>query len=172
MSERVLVVADDLTGACDAAVHFARHGLGTAVTLAGAPFEGAVEAVSTDSRDVDEAESRRRLEQVAARRKGHAGLVFKKIDSTLRGLVGAELALARDVFELPAVVVTPAYPELGRTVRDGRLQVSVDASFAPVDVAERLRAQGLAECRPVRVDGVLAALADGARALAVDAESG
>jgi uncharacterized protein YgbK (DUF1537 family) len=51
---------------------------------------------------------------------GYGGAVFKKTDSTLRGNIRAELGA---MAELGTVVFVPAYPALGRTVRDGILYV-------------------------------------------------
>jgi uncharacterized protein YgbK (DUF1537 family) len=118
------LIADDLTGASDAAVQFARRGLATRVLFdltAPCQAEG-VEAlaVDTDSRALpgDEAGARvRRIAgHVAAARPRH---VFKKIDSTLRGNLGDELDAVLDVFGFRLAVVAPAFPALGRTTHAG-----------------------------------------------------
>src|ERR1035441_7054447 len=87
-----LLVADDLTGACDAAVHFAIRGLRPAIVplARGTNVAGArILAVSTGSRDLTPAEIRRALAAVAGQFPPHsAARVFKKIDSTLRGNIG------------------------------------------------------------------------------------
>ncbi|HXJ39038.1 MAG TPA: four-carbon acid sugar kinase family protein, partial [Bryobacteraceae bacterium] len=76
------LIADDLTGACDAAVHFAVAGLETSVSLDGRMPEAEVAAFSTDSRDVDESLIRSRIAEVARTLTGSfAGVLFKKIDS-------------------------------------------------------------------------------------------
>jgi uncharacterized protein YgbK (DUF1537 family) len=49
--------------------------------------------------------------------------IFKKIDSTLRGPIGAELAALSTAFGNARVTVAPAYPALGRIVRHGRLYI-------------------------------------------------
>jgi uncharacterized protein YgbK (DUF1537 family) len=45
--------------------------------------------------------------------------VYKKIDSTLRGNVGAEIDAVMDAFDAPLAIVAPAFPALGRTTRNG-----------------------------------------------------
>ena len=50
-------------------------------------------------------------------------LVYKKIDSTLRGNLGAEVKALVDVFKKSSVVICSAYPEYRRTVVDGHLLV-------------------------------------------------
>ena len=49
--------------------------------------------------------------------------IFKKTDSTLRGPIGAELAALLEACTDRPLIYIPAYPLLGRTVRDGRLYV-------------------------------------------------
>ncbi len=118
----LIIVADDLTGACDAAAPFAVRGALCVVTLpwATAVVRGEVTAFSTESRDVDEAEMRRRMMAIPA---GPERFVFKKIDSVLRGNVAAEIAAVTEAFDFEECVVTPAFPDMGRTVADGYLVV-------------------------------------------------
>ena len=145
----VALVADDLTGALDAAAPFAGRGLrvkvhrsadtlpapdgGTAgpsapgnarpgATTSDGP--GAVLAVSTSSRHLAPAAARGAV-KVAARRllAWTPRLVFKKIDSTLRGPVPDEVAAAMEVFGRRSALVCPAFPAAGRVVRDGEVFV-------------------------------------------------
>ena len=120
----MVIVADDLTGACDAAAPFAARGARCVVRLGVSPCVSNVDVVafSTESRDIDEAEIRSRMEAVAYAA-GRGGMVFKKIDSTLRGNVRAEILAAMAAFGLRTAVITPAFPDMGRTVRDGYLHV-------------------------------------------------
>src|ERR1039458_9829009 len=89
------LIADDLTGACDAAVHFAMRGRRTIVPIApGAELaDSTVIAISTDSRDLDPAAARDAVSAAAASLPtGSPSILFKKIDSTLRGHAGAAIA--------------------------------------------------------------------------------
>jgi uncharacterized protein YgbK (DUF1537 family) len=162
------LIADDLTGACDAAVQFAMRGYGTVVRVDSQP-EAQVDivAVSTASRSMERSMLRGVFE-AAARRFPAARLVFKKIDSTLRGNVGAEVALAAEAFGCKAALITPAFPAMNRTVDAGILRVA-GADFAPIDLAAYWREQGLLGCAHVAPGGVSAALAAGARFISVDA---
>ncbi len=123
----VLIVADDLTGAADSSLAFATRGFDTVVAL-GAPEGGSdaeVLAVDAATRAMSEQEATRATAQLIDRLAAPGTALFKKIDSTLRGHVGPEVAAAllacRRVFESALAVVTPAFPALGRTVRGGRL---------------------------------------------------
>jgi uncharacterized protein YgbK (DUF1537 family) len=50
-------------------------------------------------------------------------MFFKKVDSTLRGPIAAELKAAQEAFAARAVLFAPAFPAAGRTVCDGILNV-------------------------------------------------
>ncbi len=160
-----LLIADDLTGACDAAAPFALRGCRTRVFLNGTGA-AEVQAYSTGTRDAPPAEIRERIVALAAclSLRGARG-IFKKIDSTLRGSGDVEIAAALEAFGCDAAVVTPAFPAMGRIVEDGLLRVVHDPDFRPVSVAEWLRAP----CASVRPGAIAAAIASGARLVSVDA---
>jgi D-threonate/D-erythronate kinase len=128
----VTIIADDLSGATDSAVACAERGLDTVVALVDASDDGRAEAIAFD------ADTRRRSTDAAATEtarlvRSHAnmngGLLFKKIDSTLRGHIGAEIAALlrarQGTTGSPSrlrtiVVLAPAFPALGRTTVQGR----------------------------------------------------
>ncbi|MCZ8519548.1 MULTISPECIES: four-carbon acid sugar kinase family protein [Paenibacillus] len=126
---KTVVIADDLTGACDTGVQFA--GLGLNVSLWLDPNGDAhpdagheVIVLDTDSRASDPAEAYRRTAAAARFAKGlGADCVYKKLDSTLRGNLGAELDAVYDELQPDFVLAAPAYPKMGRTVKEGRLYV-------------------------------------------------
>jgi uncharacterized protein YgbK (DUF1537 family) len=136
-------VADDLTGACDAAVAFATHGHRATVLLdlSHPEFhEGAV-AVNTDSRNLDGCDMRylaRAFESARPR------FLFKKIDSLLRGNTAAEVAAALAAFGRETAVITPAFPGTGRVVKAGCLRVVGREDFVPIDLAACFGPHGLA----------------------------
>ncbi len=127
---RVLIIADDLTGAMDAAGPFAARGIPTWVVACpddcnARDLSGAqVVSVNTESRHMSAADAAARVAS-CFERVGGAGFarVVKKVDSTLRGNVVAEtLALLRATGKT-AALVAPAFPAQGRTMRDGRVFV-------------------------------------------------
>ena len=126
------LVADDLTGAADSAVQFARDGWTSRLVLGagGAPLggPGSVTAVVTDSRALPEGEARAVTADAVRDLAEHgAELVFVKIDSTMRGSVAAQVAGALEAWRSGRpdafAVATPAYPGMGRTVVQGALLV-------------------------------------------------
>jgi D-threonate/D-erythronate kinase len=125
---RVGVLADDLTGAGDAAAAFAARGFRAEISLrrAGAyakPSRGAeVWILDTDSRHAPPAEAARRVRAaVKALRRWRPGFVFKKVDSALRGPVAVEMEafLAGLPSSDKPCAFVPAFPRMGRTTRCG-----------------------------------------------------
>ncbi len=158
----VLIVADDLTGACDAAVPFAAAGRPTAVWIDGALPECEVLSITTETRDLPPSAIPAAI-VAAARSAPSAAIVYKKIDSTLRGHTAIEIAAALDAFGCDAAVVCPAFPANHRVVRNGYLFISNDADFAPIHVPGHLA------CEHVDLADLERAIAAGARVVSVDA---
>ncbi len=120
------IIADDLTGACDTGVAFARRGWQTRVAFSPlADFDSAsVRVLTTESRALSAGEAANVVERAALTlRLDPSSRVYKKIDSTLRGHPGAELAALMRVMRVKSVLVTPAFPAQGRQVRDGQVWV-------------------------------------------------
>jgi uncharacterized protein YgbK (DUF1537 family) len=122
----VTIIADDLTGACDTGALFA--GLGpvgvfVAPALPGPEVDAAALDIETRSLSAREAGSamRRLTSAASARLVDHA--VFKKIDSTFRGPIAAELAALAEGVGARTALVCPAFPAQGRTVVHGLLSV-------------------------------------------------
>jgi uncharacterized protein YgbK (DUF1537 family) len=122
----VTIIADDLTGACDAGALFAGRGpvgVFVAPELPDARWPAA--AVDTESRAVPPAAAaslvRRAVDGLEARLGG--GRIFKKLDSTVRGQVAAEIEALMGASGAVTALVCPAFPAQGRTVRDGVLSV-------------------------------------------------
>src|SRR3954465_6392592 len=90
-------LADDLSGALDAAAAFHQAGRQVTITLSleGWPScgENEIVAYTTETRNAAPATAAAAVERAIARGRRDGGrLVYKKIDSTLRGPVAAELA--------------------------------------------------------------------------------
>ena len=130
MSERWLIVADDLTGAADCAIAFAKRGLNTVVGWGDADRAdagAAVHAFDANSRGLGAAAAHARHRTLLKTLfRPERGLV-KKIDSTLRGQPAAEIAATRAIVQdrtgAAFGVLAPAFPATGRTVENGRVRV-------------------------------------------------
>src|SRR5689334_16621205 len=111
----VLVIADDFTGANDAGSGLAQAGAGVQVlfdTRGALPETADVLVVSTESRAISATQAAERVTQAVhhfAAQFQH-GWLFKKIDSTLRGNIGAETAAALKASAKTLALVAPAVP--------------------------------------------------------------
>ena len=124
---RVLVVADDLTGANATGARFARVGLSTASVIV-PDAVGAIAAdhevvvTSTSSRHVAPEEAAQ-LVEAAIEAAGEVALVVKRTDTTLRGNIGSEIEAAlrqvRRHHPHARAIFVPAFPEAGRITVGG-----------------------------------------------------
>lgn len=121
------IVADDLSGAADCAAAFARVAGPVPVYLGEVGDRTDRLAMDTDTRTMDSTQAAavttRAFERIT-RTGSRPQLVYKKIDSTLRGHIGVELLAAlRAAPQFAGAVACPAFPEQGRTLEGGQLRV-------------------------------------------------
>jgi D-threonate/D-erythronate kinase len=131
------IVADDLTGACDAGTLFARKAPVPVTVWPDSPGAAEVAVVDTESRHLARDEATARVRGAVARRLGTTSW-FKKIDSTLRGHVGAEIVALLEATGTPSAITCPAFPSEGRVVLDRVLRVE---GAAVAHVVERIRSE-------------------------------
>ncbi len=130
MPVRLGVIADDLTGANDTGVQFARQGARTIVPLdwhdlASLGRHADVLVLCTNSRGLPPGAAAQRAKLAAqALRKARVAAIYKKIDSTFRGNVGAELDAVLDVYPAHLTILAPSFPPAGRAVVNGTLLVN------------------------------------------------
>ena len=198
MASRWLIVADDLTGAADCAIAFARQGRAAAVTWGdvaeASDQEPPVLAYDAASRGLSAEAAADRHTAVLRRLAEPARILFKKIDSTLRGQPAAETAAAlahvRSESGPAFGVLAPAFPATGRTTVEGRILVHGrpleatevwrrDHSYRSADLVDMLASSGLrgeklglAAVRDANLKSTLARLAADGDVIAVcDAET-
>jgi D-threonate/D-erythronate kinase len=125
---KTILVADDLTGASDAGVQFAKRGLRTTVWLDHQRYEEVdadLVVVDMDSRATSRASAYARMrDYLAALGPLTPRRILKKMDSTLRGNAGPELRALLEALPDAFAIVCPAYPKNGRTAREGILSVN------------------------------------------------
>jgi uncharacterized protein YgbK (DUF1537 family) len=115
------VVADDLTGACDTGSLFAGLRSVPVTVWPGVPPDAPVRVVDTETRRLTPASAAARVRAAAAA--CPADRFLKKIDSTLRGRVGAEVDALLTAAGLRTALLCPAFPAQGRAVVDRILTV-------------------------------------------------
>ncbi len=113
------VLADDFTGALDTGLQFARHGLWTVFDLGGGSPDAGALVLSSDSRALSPADAAIAAEDIARRAALTADRFYKKVDSTLRGNLGSELAAVMNVTGIATAILAPAYPGQQRTTVGG-----------------------------------------------------
>ena len=120
-----LIVSDDLSGAADSAVAFAAQGE-CMVGFDAGDCDSQTLAIDADSRSMTEADASAVTEHLFAAHAREGMTFIKKIDSTLRGHVGAEIAGAQRGLAAidPFVAFCPAFPAVGRRVKGGRVYVN------------------------------------------------
>jgi len=160
---RWLILADDLTGAADCAIAFARRGVTAAVSWGDGPVHAAAESTvfsyDADSRGMTSERAAARHADALVRLLGPDRILFKKIDSTLRGQPAAETAATvahlKAQFGSAFGILAAAFPATGRTTVDGRVRVSGrpleqsevwrrDHTYANANLVEMLATVGVA----------------------------
>ena len=122
---RILAIADDTTGAIEVGAKFAGAGVSTLVTIGNHPeFDRDGFVVDAETRHISSWEARERiLELAGAAIEAGVPYLFKKTDSTLRGHIAVEFQALIDAFPDRPLLYVPAYPRMGRTVKNGQLYV-------------------------------------------------
>lgn len=148
----ILSIADDLTGALEVGAKFAGCGIASCVTTdRDGTFcpEAPALVIDTETRHLPEHEAAAIVRAIAlAVRHLDPALIYKKTDSTLRGNIAAELRALLEAIPGRPLIYAPAYPELGRTVRNGHLFVDgtpVHRTAFAYDPLEPIRSANIAE---------------------------
>lgn len=128
---KIIIIADDLTGANATSVLLARQGFKSATFLDLEKYDPKknkdlkVVSISTDSRAVKKDIAYKRVNEVVEFFNNYDVKLFsKRIDSTLRGNIGAEIDGVLDGLpEDTIAVVVPSFPTSGRVCVGGYLMV-------------------------------------------------
>lgn len=156
------MTADDLTGALDSGVQFSKHNL-RPVVVPSLPWNGNVPddcdavIVCTDTRHVPAEIARETVRSLfrAAKETGKFTCYFKKLDSTLRGNVGAEIAGMLEGTDFEKVNLLNAFPAAGRTTKGGMQYVNgiplAETAFAR-DPFNPIKSSSIAEIIAAQAD--------------------
>lgn len=123
---KLLIIADDFTGALDTGVQFAARGAATRVitdpafAFAGAEPGLQVLVLDAETRHVAPEQAYAVVRQTTERAlAANVECIYKKTDSALRGNIGAELAAVMDAAGADRLPFIPAFPKTHRTTKDG-----------------------------------------------------
>lgn len=132
MTRRCLLIADDLTGGADAGAQFAKKGLRTLMLSMKTDVfpdlskfdQQEVLVVNTDSRGLPPQKAFGLISNLLKTyRETLFPIIYKKIDSTLRGNIGYEIDAILEKTNGSLCFVAPSYPEQNRTLVGGILIV-------------------------------------------------
>jgi uncharacterized protein YgbK (DUF1537 family) len=139
----VVIIADDLTGALDSSAPFAALGMRCIATLAPAHLAAAmakapqVLAVNLGSRELPPEHAEGQVTQAVHALRRFVGpdtIWLKKIDSRLKGPVAVETNAVARALGIGRVLLCPAIPELGRVVRQGKVDGAGIVKAIKIDV--------------------------------------
>lgn len=123
---KVLIIADDFTGALDTGIQFAKYGIETQVIVAEELKDDMVSqtaqvlVIDSETRSKTAAQAYDIVKGIADYGINmNIPTIFKKTDSALRGNVGAELQAVVDASEEKRIFFLPAYPEMNRVTKKG-----------------------------------------------------
>ena len=129
----IFIIADDLTGANDTGVQFTKNGYRTSVLILDDKFKNMecknlhdVLVIDTETREVGENVARGKLARMLKEIKfgvSENDIVYKKIDSTLRGNAGAEIEEILRNFKQQFCLLSPSFPPHQRVTLGGNLIV-------------------------------------------------
>lgn len=128
---KLVIIADDLTGALDTGVQFSKKNMSAVVTtdlnfnFEDICKEADVVVIDTESRHIPADEAKERVKSALSKfDKKEIKFFYKKTDSTLRGNIGSEVEGFMEGLNIDEVSFIPAFPLGKRTVKDGVLYVN------------------------------------------------
>lgn len=123
------IIADDLSGANDTAIVFRKQGIKSCVINYPEGLDYQLKdcellSVSTNTRDLGQEAAVLAVKNTAEALKSKGvRRIYKKIDSTWRGNIGAEIESIMDVMEFDIAIICSSFPKVQRTVKDGHLYI-------------------------------------------------
>jgi 2-keto-3-deoxygluconate permease len=139
-TEKLVIVADDFTGATDTGVQFSKSRLKTIVIsdkdqISRSLKDCEVLVVDTESRFDDKDTAYKKTFETGKKiRAENIKYLYKKLDSTFRGNPGAEISALMDSLEINHTILVPALPSHRRTTKNGNVYVN-DVLLADTEVA-------------------------------------
>ncbi len=123
---KLLIIADDFTGALDTGIQFAKRGIDTQIFTGrkirkkNITDSAQVVVVDTETRPLSGAQAHQIVKEVVKDAvKICVPTILKKTDSALRGNVGAELEAVMEAAGEKSMYFIPAFPDINRVTRGG-----------------------------------------------------
>jgi len=125
IEDKIVVVADDFTGANDTGVQFSKRNLKSMVIFNNENISKSLKnckvlIIDTESRFDDMKNAYRKTYELGKILKNeNIKYIYKKLDSTFRGNIGAEISGLMDSLEFKYAVLVPAFPSNQRITKNG-----------------------------------------------------
>ncbi len=127
----IYVIADDLTGANDTGVQFVKNNYKTMVSILEdesldivVPDDLDVFVIDTETRETGEKIARNRIKNIFEKLNiNKEDIVYKKVDSTLRGNIGHEIEEIMNILKKDICIFSPSFPSHQRITVGGYLIV-------------------------------------------------
>ncbi|MGG0738252.1 four-carbon acid sugar kinase family protein [Niallia taxi] len=119
---RLAVISDDLTGASDCGAQLVPYGLNVVVSVKNDRIKRQNDTVifNTDSRSLSKEEAYKKVHELASILAAEKfDVIYKKIDSTMRGNIGIELNALFEALCPDFIVIAPGYPKNDRIIANG-----------------------------------------------------
>jgi D-threonate/D-erythronate kinase len=154
MQNKLIIVADDFTGANDTGVQFKKAGFNVNVII---NTNNLNEDLELSDILVIDLESRYDSKEVAYRKCYDLGKqllllgitnLYKKLDSTFRGNIGAEIDGLMDSLQIKLLILAPAWPANGRTTENGEVFVNgvkLSETDSAIDPRNPIKNSGIAD---------------------------
>lgn len=120
--KKILLIADDYTGANDTGIKIAERGYEVEVSLkTDEVIESDICVIDTESRNISGNDARKIINKTlnSINNLYNYLFIYKKVDSTLRGNIKEECEEIIKYYKPEIVIFNPAYPVLGRKIIDG-----------------------------------------------------
>ncbi|SCC33635.1 Uncharacterized conserved protein YgbK, DUF1537 family [Gilliamella bombicola] len=121
MTTQYLIIADDYTGANDTGIQMKKRGIAVDVLLTPTSHSNSI-VLDTESRNLCADEAYLKVKKMTSEvySLGKFDIVYKKVDSTLRGNIAQEIKAVADIFHPDIIVFAPAFPKLNRITKNGK----------------------------------------------------
>lgn len=147
--DNYLIIADDFTGANDTGVQLKKRGIKTNVILDAKNINdfSISYVIDTESRGLTEKDAYEKVkDQIKKLFTQDFELVYKKVDSTLRGNIVSEIKAVDEEYKPELIIFAPAFPDIKRTTIDG-IQKLNDVRIVDTEVAKDPK-------KPVKEDNI------------------
>lgn len=121
-NQKIVIIADDFTGANDTGVQFAKAGYNTSVTSSYCEYDynSDIMVINTETRLIDKNKAKEKIRLFLNNLKVDSNkIIYKKIDSTFRGNIGIEIETLLNNLNYNICVIANAFPNMNRTIING-----------------------------------------------------